>query len=238
EFPGATPDQLPALQAASRRLTGAAYVRSGVASVAQINFLPICLQRGYLKARFGDSEAKIADQAKGKAQVDLIFPLIPGPVNSTSAVEWKGKDSIATNDLQRLLHLPIGQPADAVRLNKDVEEAAQLYRSHGYMTARIASTPAFDDDKNSVRYELAVAEGPQFKMGELEILGLDSQARGKLEAAFKLREGEPYDGLYAKKFLDDTMKFLPPGIHWGVSIHEAVNEKDHTVDLTIRFNPR
>jgi hypothetical protein len=75
-------------------------------------------------------------------------------------------------------------------------------------------------------------------MGELEIVGLDTQAKAHLEDAWTLREGEPYNADYAKKFLEATDRLLPPGVSWGVSIHEAVNAKDKTVDVTIRFQPK
>jgi len=238
EFPGATPDQLPALQATSRKLTGAAYMRSALAQVASIEFMPVCLKRGYLKAAFGDSEARVVTQSEGEVEVDAILPLTPGKVYSTSAVEWKGNTVIATDNLQRVLHLPAGQPADAIRLTSDLEEAAKLYHSKGYMMARITPKPLLDDEHSTVRYELSVQEGDQFKMGEFEVIGLDSQAKAHLQAAWKLREGDPYDGEYPKRFLNEASRLIPPGIPWAIGIHEAVNEKDKTVDVTIRFSAK
>lgn len=235
EFPGATPDQLPALQAAARKLTGSPYMRSPLAQVASIEFMPVCLQRGYLKASFADSEARVVTQSEGEVEVDAILPLTPGKVYSTSAVEWKGNAVIVADELQRLIHLPTGQPADAIRLASDLEKVAKLYHNKGYMTARITPNPLLDDERGTVQYNLNVTEGDQFKMGELEIMGLDSQAKAHLVAAWKLREGDPYDSEYPKKFVNDTSRFVPAGIPWQIGIHEAVNEKDKTVDVTIRF---
>jgi len=106
------------------------------------------------------------------------------------------------------------------------------------MLVRITPHPVLDDDKGNVRYELAVVEGDQFKMGEFEVIGLDSGARSRLQAAWKLAEGQPYNGEYAKKFVDDTSRLIPSGVPWNISIHEAVNEKDKTVDVTLRFTGR
>ena len=235
EFPGATPDQLPALHTAAHKLTGAAYMRSPLAQVASIEFMPVCLQRGYLKASFADSEARVITQSEGEVEVDAILPLTPGKVYSTSTVEWKGNTVVAAADLQPLIHLTAGQPADAIRLTSDLEQAAKLYHTKGYMTARITPKPLLDDDHSTVRYELNVQEGDQFKMGEFEVIGLDSQAKAHLQAAWKLREGDPYDSEYPKRFLNETSRLIPAGIPWQIGIHEAVNEKDKTVDVTIRF---
>jgi len=238
EFPGATPDQLSALQAAAHKLTGAAYMRSPLAQVASIEFMPVCLQRGYLKAAFADSEARVVTQSEGEVEVDAILPLTPGKVYSTSAVEWKGNTVIPADDLQRLIRLPTGQPADAVHLARDLEQVAKLYHTKGYMMARIMPKPMLDDDHSTVRYELNVHEGDQFKMGEFEVIGLDSQAKAHLEAVWKLREGEPYDSEYPKRFLNESSRLVPAGVPWEIGIHEAVNEKDKTVDVTIRFSAR
>jgi outer membrane protein assembly factor BamA len=238
EFPGATPDQLPHLQAAARKLTGAPYMRTGLAQVARIEFMPVCLQRGYLKASFADSQARVVTQSSGEAEVDAILPLTPGKVYSSSGDDWKGNTVFRAEDLQSHIHLPAGQPADAVRLVSDLEKVAKLYHTKGYMAARIAAKPLLDDNHSTVHYDLNVFEGDQFKMGELEIIGLDSQAKGHLQAAWKLGEGEPYDSEYYKKFLEETSRFVPAAVPWDIKVHEAVNDKDKTVDVTIRFIAR
>ena len=238
EFPGATPDQLPKLQAAARKLAGAPYIRSGLAQVARIEFMPVCLQRGYLQASFAYSQARVVTQSGGEVQVDAILPLTPGKIYSTSSVDWKGNTVFPAVDLQRQIHLPAGQPADAVHLVSDLEEVAKLYHTKGYMTARITPKPLLDEDHSTVHYDLNVVEGDQFKMGEFEIMGLDSQAKARLQAAWKLSEGQPYDSEYYKKFLEETSRFVPAGVPWDIKVHEAVNEKDKTVDVTIRFIAR
>jgi len=235
EFPGATPDLLPALQAVARRLAGARYMRSPLAKVAEVDFLPVCLQRGYLKASFATWEARVVSQQNGDVEVDAIVPVTPEKVYSTSGVEWKGNSVVKSEELQKLMHLPVGQPADAVQLESDLEKANKLYRTRGYMVARITPKPLLDDEKSTVHYDLYVIEGDQFKMGELDIVGLDSQAKAHLEAEWKLQPGDPYNGEYPKQFLDQATQLLPRGVPWNVSYHEAVNESDKTVDITLRF---
>jgi outer membrane protein assembly factor BamA len=236
EFPGATPDQLPRLQAAARKLIGSPYMRTPLADVARIEFLPVCLQRGYLKAEFGAAQARVAAQTEDGVEVDAIVAVTPGKVYSTSGVEWKGNQVMAAQDLQKLIHLSTGQPADAVQLVSDMETIAKVYHTKGYMAARISPKPELDDEHSTVRYELNVTEGDQFKMGEFEVLGLDSQARAHLQSAWKLREGEPYNSEYPRKFLNENTRLVPGGVPWKIGIHEAVNDKDKTVDVTIRFS--
>jgi outer membrane protein assembly factor BamA len=147
----------------------------------------------------------------------------------------KGNSAITTPELAPLLHLPIGQPADAVRLTRDIEKIEKVYRSRGYMTIQITSASKFDEDKDAVRYDISVSEGDLYKMGELEILGLDTQATARLREAWKLHEGQPYNADYPKQFLIDTDQLLPRGVQWTSSVHATPDPKDKTVDVEIRF---
>src|SRR6266404_328776 len=243
EFPGASPEQAALLTTAAHRLAGAEYGRATLAAVAKFDLLPVYLQRGYLKAAFGPSDARVVPQpsppsdAQGPAelQVDAIVPVIPGKVYSTSSVDWKGNSAIKIGELAPLLHLPTGQPADALRLLRDTENVGKLYRSRGYMTVQIKPDAQLDEETNTVHYDLNIVEGDLYKMGELEILGLDTQATARMQAAWTLREGQPYNADYPEKFRDDTGQLLPRGVRWVISIHETLEAKDKTVEVEIRF---
>jgi hypothetical protein len=238
EFPGAGPDQLPPLKAAARKLAGAEYVRSSLAIVAKVDYLPVYHQRGYLKAAFGQPDARVVTQTSTAVQVDAIFPVMPGRVYSTSGVAWKGNAALPTEQLQSLLHLPLGQPADAVRLATDLEDVRKLYHTRGYMAVRIEDDPLLDDSTSTVHFDLSVVEGDLFQMGELEIVGLDSQAKARLQNAWTLHEGQTYNSDYPREFLENAFRLLPHGEQWGVDIREAVNANDKTVDVTLRFTAR
>jgi outer membrane protein assembly factor BamA len=183
-------------------------------------------------------EPASGEQDPSEVQVDAVVPITPGKVYATSAVSWKGNAAVTIEELQGLIQVPAGEPANAVRLTNDLERVRKLYRGRGYMAAQVTAAAVFDDAKNTVRYDLSVVEGDQYKMGELEIVGLDTQAKAHLQDAWTLHEGEPYNADYAHKFVEATNRLLPDGVSWAVSIHEAVNAKDKTVDVTVRFQPR
>ena len=251
EFPGASPEQTALLATAARRLTGAEYGRAVLAATAQFDLLPVYLQRGYLQAEFGPSDARIVpeivpqgapqaaaaadEQASTDLEVDAIVPVTPGRMYSTSGLDWKGNSAVAIAEVAPLVHLTPGQPADAVRLLRDLENVGKLYRSHGYMTVQVKPDAHFDDNKSTVHYDLNIVEGDLYKMGELEILGLDTQAKARMVEAWTLREGQPYNADYPRKFLTDTGPLLPRGAHWAVSTHETLDARDKTVEVEIRF---
>jgi outer membrane protein assembly factor BamA len=243
EFPGASPEQRALLTTAARRAIGANYERSALAAVAKFDLLPVYLQRGYLKAAFGPARARVVPQPSpaadahgpGDVPVDAIVPVMPGKVYSTSGVNWKGNSAVTINEVAPLIHLPPGQPADAVRLLHDLENVTKFYRSRGYMMVQVKPDTQFDDEKSTVHYDLNVVEGDLYKMGELEITGLDTQATARMRAAWTLSEGQPYNADYLEKFRDDTRQLLPRGVPWSITTHATPDAKDKTVDVEIRF---
>ena len=84
-------------------------------------------------------------------------------------------------------------------------------------------------------YELSISEGERYKMGEVEILGLDTQAQARMLGAWTLHEGQPYNADYPNKFLEDTRDIVPRGVQWNVTVHETPDASDKTVDVEIRF---
>lgn len=245
EFPGASPEQSALLTSAARRLKGAPYDRSAIAEVATLDLLPVYLRRGYLKAEFGPSNAHVtptpaadaqtATALQTELQVDAIIPVTPGKIYSTSAVDWKGNSAVTNAELAPRLHLPAGKPADAVLLLRDIENIRKLYRSRGYMSVQIKPEAQFDDEKSTVHYDLSMVEGDLYRMGELEIVGLDKQARARVQAAWTLQEGQPYNADYPGKFVEDSRRLLPSGAQWDITVHETPDAKDKTVDVEIHF---
>jgi outer membrane protein insertion porin family len=245
KFPGASSEHAALLTTAARHLIGAIYGRTSLAATANFDLLPVYRQRGFLKASFGASDAHVLpprasadEQAPTELQVDVILPVTPGKVYATSSLDWRGNSAISTAELAPLIHLLPGQPADAVRLAGDIETLRKLYRSRGYMTGKIISNVDLNDEKNTVHYDLTIVEGDLYRMGELEILGLDTQTTASMRAAWTLREGQPYNAEYLKKYLRETGPLLPRGLDWAVSTHETPDAKDKTVDVEIRFKQR
>ncbi|OLB24752.1 MAG: hypothetical protein AUH15_00335 [Acidobacteriales bacterium 13_2_20CM_55_8] len=236
-FTGSAPAELPLLQAAAKNLQGEEYLRSTLQVQAEKNLLPIYLERGYLKAAFADSQAKIAQENPQETIVDVDFPVNPGRQYKLTQIHWSGNTVFAAEKLQPLIHLQTGQYANAVQLSNDLEAVQKLYGTRGYLAAHIRSIPQMDDTQSTVGYQLQVHEGDMYRMGELEIQGLDARTTARLVESWKLRGGDPYDASYPQQFLNDTNHLIPLA-PWKISVHNSLNEKDKTVDVTLHFDPK
>jgi outer membrane protein assembly factor BamA len=236
-FTGAAPPELPFLQAAAKSLQGEEYLRSMLQIQAEKNLLPIYLARGYLKAAFADTQAKVAQENPEETIVDVEFPVDPGRQYKLTQIQWSGNTVFPAEKLQPLIRLQTAQYANAVQLVDDLEAVQKLYGTRGYLAAHIRSNPQTDDTQSTVGYQLQVHEGDVYHMGELEIQGLDARTTARLMEGWKLRGGAVYDASYPQQFLSDTNRVIPL-VSWKISVHNSLNEKDKTVDVTLRFDPK
>ena len=238
DFSGTAAEDADLLRAAAKPMEGSDYLRSILRVQEDKNFLPIYRSRGYLKASFGDAQPKVVEETPKQTTVDVTFSVTPGVQYKVSGVELSGQTVFPADRLKSLLHLPAGQPANAVRLEEDIQAIRQLYGTKGYMAAALHPTPQMDDSQATVNYAIEVHEGDIYKMGDLTIRGLDRQTTERLQEAWQLRGGDPYDSSYPKRFLEETGREIEGMGEWRVSTREALDDKDKVVDVTIRYDPK
>jgi outer membrane protein assembly factor BamA len=238
QFQGADPNLLPVLQTAARELSGKEYARDAIRAAAEKNFLRFYLQRGYLKAALGDPEAKVVKQAPEETQVDVIFHPDPGAQYKLAELTLSGNKVLPTHALRQSIHAQIGDPVNVIQVEADMAALQRLYGTRGYMAAAIKANREADDKTLSVKYDLSIREGDVYTMGDLDIHGLDSKATSQLQTDWALRTGDTYNSDYPQQFAErEETKMLWLG-DWNVSIHESVNSKDKTVDVTLRYDPK
>ena len=237
-FSGAGSAELPALEHAARELSGTRYSRSALRKEEDKKFLPICLERGYLKARFEDPQAKVVEDSSDETLVDVTFPVDPGRQYRLTDIEFSGNKAVTVEALKPLLHMPLNQPANGAELENDIKAMTDLYGTHGFMEAGIQPKLEADDSQATVKYTLQINEGDEYKMGDLTIQGLDSRTTARMQNDWTLRGGDTYDSSYVKKFLASEQKELALMGPWNISTHESLNSSDKTVDVSLRFDPQ
>jgi outer membrane protein assembly factor BamA len=237
-FAGAGAAEVPLLEAATRKLQGAEFLRSVLRTQEDKDLLPIYLQRGYLKAKFGDAEAKVVQDSPPETLVDVTFPVDSGRQYKLAALELAGYKAFSAEALRSTMHTQPGEPANALQLDADIEAMKKLYGTRGYMAVGIQPESEMDDSNSTVRYVLHILEGDLYTMGDLEFRGLDSRTTARLQDEWKLRSGDTYDSSYAGRFLEQVDKEISLMGDFSTSVRESLNPTDKTVDVTLRFNPK
>jgi outer membrane protein assembly factor BamA len=237
-FSGAGAAELPLLTAAARRISGQDYSRSRLILEANKNFLPVFLQHGYLKASVGAPQPKVSEETAEETQVEVTFPVTPGLQYKLTGIQLSGNTNIFPPEtLRGLIHLQPGEPANAVQADQDAEGLKKLYGTRGYMGVQIQPTPETDEADSTASYTFKFQEGPIYKMGDLEVRGLDSKATERMNTAWRLLPGQTYDSGYPQLFLDSIAGQYPPDL-WKITVRETPEDQDKIVDVSLRFDSK
>lgn len=237
EFPGAASAELPSLQTNAKPLAGQDYLRTKMRPQEKLNFLPVYLARGYLKAEFAEAEAKIAQDGP-PTLVDVSFPVTPGIQYKLTNIEWAGNSVFRAQELQELVHLKTGEPANAVELDADLDAIHKLYGTKGYLEANVKAMPELNESNATVNYQLAVNEGAIYHMGELLIDGLNEDATKKMQLQWQMKKGDPYDDSYLSRFFKTMYHDIGLSRSFKVIPKATVNSEDKTVAVALHFVPK
>jgi outer membrane protein assembly factor BamA len=237
-FSGAGAAELPLLTAAAHKISGQEYSRSRLTLEADKNFLPVFLQHGYLKASLGPPQPKVSEETAEETQVEVAFAVTPGLQYKLSGIQLSGNTNIfPAETLRGSIHLQPGESANAVQADQDAEALKKLYGTRGYMGIQIQPTPETHDADSTVTYVFKFQEGSIYKMGDLEVRGLDSKATERINVAWRLLPGQTYDSGYPQLFLDSIVGQYPPDL-WKITVRETPEDQDKIVDISLRFDSK
>lgn len=245
-FPGAKNIEEAKLIEGAKELKGNDYSRKFVSSFAVSNLLTFYREVGQLKATFAPPLAKPEATANCKSGVELTIPVDEGAIYKWDRAEWSGNKELTAEELNALLQMSAGQPANGVKLDLAPRDIKKAYGRKGYLLARVTSKPEFDDTAETVVYKMNVVEGPQFRMGQLITRGFSETETKDLKSRWALKTGEVFDDGYSeefsKKHFGEVLKnnFFrrqaegkpAPNLKWGSKANREALTVDVTLELT------
>lgn len=219
------------------------YSRAYVAGFVEGNLLPLYQERGYLRASFAPPKAKPEQSDDCGPGVALTFYVDEGAIYVWDKAVWEGNSALAPQELDAALGMKTREVANALKVEKGMASVRKAYGRKGYLAVRLRSVPEFDDAERRVTYRVQVAEGPQYKMGELAVTGLSEADVNNLRGRWRLLHGEVYDEGYLEEFVKKAVpEFQKESARMGnplpaLKLESRVkpNNDNHTVDVTLNF---
>ena len=118
-------------------MKGNEYSRKFVSSFAASNLLTFYREVGQLKAAFAPPLGKPEATANCKSGVDLTIPVDEGSIYKWDRAEWSGNKVLTAEELNALLQMSAGQPANGVKLDNAPQEIKKSYGRKGHLLARV-----------------------------------------------------------------------------------------------------
>ena len=236
-FPGAMDVKESDLLKSSRQLLGQDFSREDVLSFARVNLLPLYRQRGHLRASFVEPTAKPLSDAECPNGVSVSLQVDEGNIYVWEKAEWAGNTALTAQELSAALGMKPGERADGIKIDKGLVAVSQAYGKRGYIEARLAAAPEFDDANRRVSYRYTVTEGGQYRMGTLEINGLSEALTEKIKYGWKLQAGEAFDASYAAVFVKKAFEELAAAgpVPQESKIEFKPNPDNRLVNVLINF---
>ena len=237
-FDGATTVDSTALQKEAAPLLKRNYALTEFRLFSTATFIPFYRERGYLQIKIGDPTAKPAKTGDclSDCEVAVTFPAAEGLVYQWGTSVWSGDLIEAPSALEKILGMKPGELANGKKIESGFALVRKEYAGKGYIEAQIHEDTTFDDSSKTVTYKIAIAQGTQYRMGELRIVGFVPSAAEKIKNLWRCKPGDIYDGNYLDEFLKtDLRKALNEAQARVARINTrpAINKESKTVDLLL-----
>jgi outer membrane protein insertion porin family len=193
---------------------------------------PLYDARGRIRVAF----PKITtEQAKDVEGLVIRVSVDEGPSFELGDVAIDNKTEVKSAELLKLGDFKKGDLANFDQVNEGVERIKKRLRRQGYMRAAATVERKVNDEKKTVDLVVHINEGAQFVFGKLNIEGLDLHGEAAIKKLWSLKEGKPFNAEYPDYFLTQVQE---RGLFDNLNKTRsaiAINEKEHTVDVTLSF---
>jgi outer membrane protein assembly factor BamA len=203
-----------AIQERLADLVSKPYSRSSIELFELEHVRPIYLAHSYLRVQFGPTVARFAAKPSEPLAGPVIvsIPIVVGPAYRWGGVEWRGNDSVPSANLDQVVDLKPGEPADGNKIEVVWERARATYGQAGFLDATLNPEPQFDDKAARVIYTVTITEGPQYRMGSLVLTGLSLEGERRIRKAFPIAPDAVFNkGMY-ESFVDSGLKSAFAGL--------------------------
>src|SRR5260370_256489 len=86
-----------------------------------------------------------------------------------------------------------GGVADGIQIEAGWDRVREEYAHRGYLEAKVAPVPSFDDRAHTVSYSVSIQEGSQYHFGKMILTGISPAGERKLRAACPITAGDIFD---------------------------------------------
>jgi surface antigen-like variable number repeat protein len=190
---------------------------------------------GYLRAAARLLSAEL-DQSCGNS-VALKIAAEPGIAYVWDKAVWTGARAISAQSLGAAIELRPGDVADGLKIDAGLRAAYIVYQKMGYVELQIVPTPAFDDVKKLFTLNVAITEGPQFRMGDFIVKGLPEKDVLLLKERWTLKTGDIYDASYLGDFIKKLVadKLILPELAKLLKTEQKPDRQRLVIDVIIDF---
>jgi len=192
-------------------------------------------QHGYFAANVKAAEIKPLDPLARPMPVRVEADVDEGPRFKFSPVKFVGNHILSVEQLQAQLPFHTGEHFEIGKVRSGLESLRKLYGSMGYMNFNLVP----NTDKNAgggsdatITLTFEVHEGPQYRMGKLDLTG-NKEVAQQLQEHWELEPGKPFDAGYLERFVEENRPLL--GADFNVESDSDISLDCHELTASVQI---
>ncbi|MDP3182738.1 MAG: outer membrane protein assembly factor BamA [Desulfobaccales bacterium] len=179
-----------------------------------------------------------------KTEVNLVFHIIEGGKLAIKDIKFEGNQAFKAKALKGVMEtkektILISIITGSGRLTKDtlerdLEKISAFYYNHGYIKAKVGE-PRIDIKGSYIYITIPVVEGPQYKVGKIDLQGDLLEDKEKLLEKLEIGKEKIYSREVVQKDLSTMSDFYADKGYANADIAPLIkeNEQNLTVDVTL-----
>jgi hypothetical protein len=180
----------------------------------------------------------ISRDSSGNMHVSLTVDLTEALTYRLASIRFENASNptnatlFPSDELRKLIPLQDGEIMNYDRFYDGLDALAKLYRSNGYLDMSPIGESQFHDESQTMSIVMEITEGPQYRVGNIQVVGLDPTLEDKLRS--KLRPGDVMNPQILRDFYADNRPVLPASAS-PQDVKVTRHAQGGTVDLSIDF---
>jgi outer membrane protein assembly factor BamA len=203
-----------------------------VDELAEIGLRSAWQDQGYFKIAIAAQAQSLGSDSNHERFLVTVHVLREGPQFHLGDIRFTGGAAIPEAELRHTFPLREGEFFDIAKVREGIVALTNLYGSHGFLDFTAIPDTEIDDNLQRISLMMRLDEQTQFRIGSVEIRGLDPSLEAQLRSI--VAPGEVFNPQPIETFFKENRPVLPSRGFDNFEIRR--NVRAGIVDLT--FDPR
>jgi outer membrane protein insertion porin family len=176
--------------------------------------------RGYLDAEVTDVVQEQVKDEKGNNSVTLTYRIYEGRTYAFTGISFEGNNIFSNEELQKLVRSPVGDLANASKVEADLQRVADLYYENGYIFNTINREELRNPEEGTVAFRVSIVERGRAHIENVIIRGNEKTKDFVILREIPLEVGDVFSktkvmegmrNLYNLQYFSTIVPDTPPG---------------------------
>jgi outer membrane protein insertion porin family len=191
-------------QAVAGTAVGAIYTENRFRQILDNTVRPLYEAQGRLRVSFPKIETEPAAGVKGLVATVTV---VEGEPYKLTGVRLTGPVA-DDKSLMKIGDFTLNATVNMKAVDESTDKIEKALKRRGYLSARSVVDRRLNDADKTVQLSIEVDPGPQYKMGQLTIEGLDIETEPHIRKMWALKPNQPFNAEYPDTFIAEMPNVL------------------------------